>query len=489
MTIGDKLREVLLSEARNTYKVDVSDDSLEGEMYDAQGEMQQFLSGDEESSLLFGEYKKPVEFKISDIVTPQQIKDIEHLIYERQGKWGKKIVKSLINAMKRGDKVPPITVWRESRDKYRLISGRHRLLASIKMGYEYMPAIVMYWRDKENLYEYSKPDLLSEIEDELDLSAFKVNDKLNPDMWLDDDTIREDIQRRLLKIAYDYWKSLEMGYDYDDVTFTGSLANYNWSNYSDIDLHIVFDFRKLGDNADKIKELIDSKTRNWNSEHDITIKGFDVELYIQDKREPHHSTGVYSLLRDKWLKKPVKDVIELNRPHIEEKYNNITKLVSDIQKDYESGDDMQGIVKRVKRLKDRLRKMRKSGLETSGEFSTENVVYKILRRQNIMKQLSDMEKSAYDQSVTLENVEPTDEEPSENKQVPLKYMEGLLKNVYHVASRKLMDKWITRTKKNNSDFVDLSPREHEIYVLIKNHGGFRPEDFSSKNYPVKKVKK
>lgn len=489
MNIGDKLREVLLSETRKTYEVDVSDDSLEGEMYDAQGEMQQFLSGDEESSLLFGEYKKPVEFKISEIVTPQQIKDIEHLIYERQGNWGKKIVKSLMNAMKLGDKIPPITVWRESRDKYRLISGRHRLLASIKMGYEYMPAIVMYWRDKENLYEYSKPDLLSEIEDELDLSAFKVNDKLNPDMWLDDDTIREDIQRRLLKIAYDYWKSLEMGYDYDDVTFTGSLANYNWSNYSDIDLHIVFDFRKLGDNTDKIKELIDSKTRTWNSEHDITIKGFDVELYIQDKREPHHSTGVYSLLKDKWLKKPVKDIIELNRPHIEEKYNNITKLVSDIQKDYESGDDMQGIVKRVKRLKDRLRKMRKSGLETSGEFSTENVVYKILRRQNIMKKLSDMEKSAYDQSVTLENVEPTDEEPSENKQIPLKYMEGLLKNVYHVASRKLMDKWITRTKKNNSDFVDLSPREHEIYVLIKNQGGFKPEDFSSKNYPVKKVKK
>jgi len=65
----------------------------------------------------------------------------------------------------------------------------------------------------------------------------------------------------------------------------------------------------------------------------------------------------------------------------------------------------------------------------------------------------------------------------------------LLKNVYHAASRKLLDKWITRTKKNNSDYVDLSPREHEIYVLIKNQGGFKPEDFSSKNYAVKKVKK
>jgi hypothetical protein len=192
-------------------------------------------------------------------------------------------------------------------------------------------------------------------------------------------------------------------------------------------------------------------------------------------------------LKDKWLKKPIKDVIELNRPHIEEKYNNITALVKDIQKDYESGNDMEAIVKRVKRLKDRLRKMRKSGLETGGEFSTENIVYKILRRQNIMKQLSDIEKSAYDQSVTLENVEPTDEEPTGNKRVSLRYVEGLLKNVYQSASRKMLGKWITRTKKNNSDFVDLSPREHEIYVLIKNQGGFKPEDFSSKNYPIKKL--
>ena len=90
--------------------------------------------------------------------------------------------------------------------------------------------------------------------------------------------------------------------------------------------------------------------------------------------------------------------------------------------------------------------------------------------------------------MTLENVEPTDEEPTGNKQVSLRYMEGLLKNVHQSAARKMLDKWITRTKKNNSDFVDLSPREHEIYVLVKNQGGFKPEDFSYKNYPVKKSK-
>jgi hypothetical protein len=241
----------------------------------------------------------------------------------------------------------------------------------------------------------------------------------------------------------------------------------------------------LGDNANKIKELIDSKTRNWNSEHDITVKGFDVELYVQDKREPHHSTGVYSLIKNKWLKKPVKDIIELNRPHIEEKYNNIIALVADIESDYNQGDNMDNIVKRVKRLKDRLRKMRKSGLENSGEFSTENVVYKILRRQNIMRKLSDIENSAYDESMTLENVEPSDMEYGGKTKISLGYMKGLLKNMNISAARKLLDKWITRTERSQSDFVELSPRENEIYKLIK-QGGFTPNDFSSKNFPTKK---
>ena len=31
----------------------------------------------------------------------------------------------------------------------------------------------------------------------------------------------------------------------EDVIFTGSLANYNWSEYSDIDLHVVCDFIQI----------------------------------------------------------------------------------------------------------------------------------------------------------------------------------------------------------------------------------------------------
>jgi len=486
MFIGAKLREVLLSENKETYKADLSDDGLEGEMYDAQGEMQQFLSGDEDYGLLFGDYKKPINFEITSLIPNQQLLGIKDLIYNKQGEYGKQTVKSLMKAMKLGQPVPPITVWRESKGRYRLISGRHRLLAAINLGYDQIPALIMYWRDKEHLYEMDSPDILSDISEELDLSAFKSNDSLNPEIWVDDETIREDIQRRLLKIANDYWDSLEFSFKYSDITLTGSLANYTWSDYSDIDLHIVMDASNIGDNAEKIKELLDAKTRNWNADHDITVKGYDVELYIQERKEPHHSTGVYSLTKDKWLKKPVKDIVELNRPHIEEKYKKIVDIVSDIEDKFTEGGDMQTVVDRIKRLKRRLRKMRKNGLETGGEFSTENVVYKLLRRQNIMKTLSDIENQAYDTLMTLEQVVPSDKEYGDKTKVSLGYMKGLFKNVNISAARKLLEKWISRAEKNNSDFIELSPRENEIYKLIK-QGGFSPNDFSSKNYPIKKL--
>jgi Mg2+ and Co2+ transporter CorA len=231
---------------------------------------------------------------------------------------------------------------------------------------------------------------------------------------------------------------------------------------------------------------LDAKTRNWNADHDITVKGYDVELYIQERKEPHHSTGVYSLTKDKWLKKPVKDIVELNRPHIEEKYKKIVDIVSDIEDKFTEGGDMQTVVDRIKRLKRRLRKMRKNGLETGGEFSTENVVYKLLRRQNIMKTLSDIENQAYDTLMTLEQVVPSDKEYGDKTKVSLGYMKGLFKNVNISAARKLLEKWISRAEKNNSDFIELSPRENEIYKLIK-QGGFSPNDFSSKNYPIKKL--
>ena len=52
------------------------------------------------------------------------------------------------------------------------------------------------------------------------------------------------IQKNLLKIAKDYYSELKLDIPILDITLTGSLANYNWSKYSDNSLYIIFDANK-----------------------------------------------------------------------------------------------------------------------------------------------------------------------------------------------------------------------------------------------------
>ena len=147
---GVKLNEV---DSIKTYVVNTSQEALEDEMYDAQGEVQQFLGpaidGEPEDTYedLFGDYKHPEIMAISDIdFTLDGIK----LMISKQGKSGRKIIDSLKKSMKQGKPVPPVTVKKDFTGEFGLISGRHRLLAALELGLTHLPVLKMYWRDKIN---------------------------------------------------------------------------------------------------------------------------------------------------------------------------------------------------------------------------------------------------------------------------------------------------------------------------------------------------
>ena len=243
--------------------------------------------------------------------------------------------------------------------------------------------------------------ILGEVTSKLDFSSFKMNDTLNPEIWVDENTIDPEIQKTLIKIANDYYNELDLDIPILDITLTGSLANYNWSKYSDVDLHIIFDANELGEDKDMIKDLLDIKTRAWNLKHDIKVKGFDVELYLQPEDQPHHSTGVYSLQNSEWVTEPQIVDVDLDKETITKKYNTILKSVEEIQKDMDE-DKYEDVVKQLDKLKDKIKKMRQSGLDTGGEFSSENIVFKLLRRNDIMEKIDDMLVTAYDKSVSLD---------------------------------------------------------------------------------------
>jgi len=152
------------------------------------------------------------------------------------------------------------------------------------------------------------------------LNSFRINDTLNQEIW-DGDKLIPEIKNKLTKIATDFYNELNLPEEVKlkDIIFTGSLANYNWSSFSDVDLHVVLDFSKL-EGAETFKEdFFYSQKALWNQNHDITIKSFPVEIYAQDVSAKLVATAVYSIKFDKWVLKPEREKFKINKKVIKQK--------------------------------------------------------------------------------------------------------------------------------------------------------------------------
>jgi hypothetical protein len=239
------------------------------------------------------------------------------------------------------------------------------------------------------------------------ISSFDVKDELNPTIWdnSDDPTnavMKEDIRLQLIEIANKFIEFLDYDIFIQDITMTGSLSNYNWSEFSDIDLHIMYDFNESGNEKELYKDLFKLKKTLFNSTHDITVKGYEVELYVQDINEPHISTGVYSVLFNEWLVEPTKEEVNINKKIITDKVEQwediIDLVIDDVE---ESDDDLETSLEKIQKVKDKLKKYRGCGLEKEGEYSYENLVFKYLRRNGYIQKLFDFQNDVIDNRLSL----------------------------------------------------------------------------------------
>jgi hypothetical protein len=219
------------------------------------------------------------------------------------------------------------------------------------------------------------------------------NDTLNPDIWLNENEIKPEIRTKLLQIANDFYKQSKLSIPIKDILLLGSNANYNWTPTSDLDTHILIDFNKIGMSPEDAKEYTNLIKYKWNTEHDIHIKTYNVEMYIQDASAKNASTGIYSLLNNTWITKPVKQNVVLDKELIQKKYSDIVTRIHEAIKE-QNLESMKNVLKDVYDL-------RQSGLDRAGEFSTENVVFKLLRTKNHLDNLRQAIDKAYDKTVSV----------------------------------------------------------------------------------------
>jgi predicted nucleotidyltransferase len=235
------------------------------------------------------------------------------------------------------------------------------------------------------------------------LDSFSIKETLNPKVWEnpenpDNAVIKPKVRKALMRIAEEFIDDLGDDVFVEDVYLMGSLANFNWSEYSDFDLHVIVDFDKYENQEELYKELFDLKKKVFNDKHNIKIFGYDVEVYAQDASEEAHSDGVYSIMNDEWVHKPTKTHKNLNMSVLKTKIKNWTDKIDDAIEESKS----EGNVDSLKKLKDKLKDYRQSGLNKEGEFSYENLVFKYLRRSGHIGKLFDEKTKIKDKELSVE---------------------------------------------------------------------------------------
>jgi predicted nucleotidyltransferase len=237
------------------------------------------------------------------------------------------------------------------------------------------------------------------------LKSFEPKKELNTKIWDKkgkSHMMNPKVREKLLEVANIFIDFLGVDVLVSDIIMIGSLTNYNWSKFSDIDLHIVVNYSQFPENTkDLYVEFFDLKKVIFNQRHNIKMFGYDVECFVQDENEVTFSSGIYSILYDEWINKPKKiDMKTIDKDLIKQKSKQWMRIIDGIIENIkdEKPDDVKKIVKKYKQ---KLKNFRNCGLEKGGEMSLENLIFKLLRRNGYIEKLYSIPTNVIDKELSM----------------------------------------------------------------------------------------
>jgi len=245
------------------------------------------------------------------------------------------------------------------------------------------------------LKQFLSENLSLEYHKELNPKIFDLgSDNAEPVMW-------SEVRTKLLELAKSWqeFAKIDVGL-IKDVILTGGNANYNYTKFSDIDIHLVIDYSKLSSNDNFILEYMMDKKLIWSVNHpDIRIKGYPVELFAQDSKDhPHPGQGIYSVLFDRWIISATNEKLDFSKNFIlQHKVDVYKKKIEDLINNKTTDETA------LQNLKDKLKSMRGAAIEKFGEYSVENLLFKELRNDGYIQKLSDYLRKIKDKELSLES--------------------------------------------------------------------------------------
>lgn len=187
-----------------------------------------------------------------------------------------------------------------------------------------------------------------------------------------------------------------------EKNFVGSMTSFQWSDESDIDLHLVVDDEQLAEdhNLDSIEtlQILRNSIKKLNDK--FYMLGYQIEFYIQGKNEPFYSDGVYNIEYNTWIKSPtiqkydkekVKEAKELAKSYKKYISKKITSILKKYKKNKKNIENLKNDLDYIKNERERIREERNKAIYIEGSNSIINMKFSFLRRLGILKKLKDVE--------------------------------------------------------------------------------------------------
>lgn len=256
-------------------------------------------------------------------------------------------------------------------------------------------------------------DRLNEVNaSQLNLKSFDIKDTLHPKMWIEEKDgeyrLNSKVRLRLLDIADYFIDELSVSWiKPTDIIFTGSLANYNWSRYSDVDIHIQYDFKKIYKNTDFVDDYFKAKKEVWLKNHkQLKVYGYPIEISVEDSNEKNPSSGRYSLEKNEWITEPTDfQNATLNTKYIKDYAAKVMTEIDSLEKSMKRETDrhkLEVMGNKVEKIFTKLKNLRSEGLESKQkEMSSGNVIYKLVRRMKYIDKIWNLVNYAYDKVNTI----------------------------------------------------------------------------------------